>query len=54
MLFKDYALANGLRVTAFWTEGPELVPDYIVKPAISSFGVGIRGPFGPLAPPWAA
>lgn len=51
MLFKDYALANGLRVTACWTEGPELVPDYIVKPAISSFGVGIRGPFGPLAPP---
>lgn len=48
--FKDYALANGLRVTASWTEGPALVPDYIVKPSIGSFGVGIRGPFGPLAP----
>jgi len=50
-LFKDYALANGLRITASWTDGPELVPDYIVKPAVSSFGVGIRGPFGPLAQP---
>jgi hypothetical protein len=49
-LFKDYALANGLRVTASWTEGPALAPDYIIKPAIGSFGVGIRGPFGPLAP----
>lgn len=49
-LFKEYALANGLRVTASWTEGPPLAPDYIVKPAIGSFGVGIRGPFGPLAP----
>ncbi|MGV2895821.1 hypothetical protein ACNPPY_08485 [Achromobacter sp. AGC78] len=49
-LFKDYALANGLRVTASWTSGPPLTPDYIIKPAIGSFGVGIRGPFGPLAP----
>lgn len=49
-LFKDYALANGLRVTASWTSGPPLAPDYIIKPAIGSFGVGIRGPFGPLAP----
>lgn len=49
-LFKEYALANGLRVTASWTEGPPLAPDFIVKPAIGSFGVGIRGPFGPLAP----
>jgi hypothetical protein len=49
-LFKEYALANGLRVTASWTEGPALAPDYIIKPAIGSFGVGIRGPFGPLAP----
>lgn len=49
-LFKEYALANGLRVTASWTEGPPLAPDYIIKPAIGSFGVGIRGPFGPLAP----
>lgn len=49
-LFKDYALANGLRVTASWTEGPPLAADYIIKPAIGSFGVGIRGPFGPLAP----
>lgn len=49
-LFKEYALANGLRVTASWTEGPPLAPDYIIKPVIGSFGVGIRGPFGPLAP----
>jgi hypothetical protein len=48
--FKEYALANGLRVTASWTEGPALAPDYIVKPAIGSFGAGLRGPFGPLAP----
>lgn len=48
--FKDYALANGLRVTASWSDGAELAPDYIVKPAIGSFGAGIRGPFGPLAP----
>lgn len=48
--FKEYALANGLRVTASWTEGPALAPDFIIKPAIGSFGVGIRGPFGPLAP----
>ena len=27
-----------------------MAPDYIVKPAIGSFGAGIRGPFGPLAP----
>lgn len=49
-LFKDYAQANGLRVTASWTEGEPLAPDFIVKPAVGSFGVGIRGPFGPLAP----
>ena len=48
--FKDYAVANGLRVTANWTEGTHLAPDYIVKPAVGSFGIGIRGPFGPLAP----
>ncbi|RBL81460.1 hypothetical protein DDE05_44330 [Streptomyces cavourensis] len=48
--FKDYAVANGLRVTASWSEGPALAPDYIVKPAVGSFGEGIRGPFGPLAP----
>ena len=48
--FKDYAVANGLRVTASWFDGPTLAPDYIVKPAVGSFGEGIRGPFGPLAP----
>lgn len=49
-LFKKYALGNGLRVTASWTEGEPLAPDFIIKPAIGSFGAGIRGPFGPLAP----
>jgi len=49
-LFKEYALNNGLRVTASWSNGEPLSPDFIIKPAIGSFGVGIRGPFGPLAP----
>ena len=43
--FKRYALECGLRVTAGWTEGEALAPDFIVKPAVGSFGQGIRGPF---------
>lgn len=49
-LFKEYALRNGLRVTASWREGPPLAQNYIVKPAIGSFGQGFQGPFGPHNP----
>lgn len=45
-LFKEYSLNRGLRVPASWRDGADLSPDFIVKPAIGSFGKGFKGPFG--------
>lgn len=45
-LFKQYALSAGLRVPATWSEGGPSGVDFIIKPAIGSFGMGIRGPYG--------
>lgn len=48
--FKRAARARGLRVPAGWDAGPALAEHFIVKPAKGSFGLGMRGPFGPLSP----
>ncbi|MEM5421267.1 hypothetical protein [Paraburkholderia ferrariae] len=48
--FKRIASARGLRVPAGWRGGSPLADNYIVKPARGSFGLGMRGPFGPLYP----
>lgn len=45
-LFKQYALNAGLRVPAIWSADEPVGVDFIIKPAVGSFGVGIRGPYG--------
>lgn len=48
--FKRVARSRGLRVPLGWQEGVPLAEHFIVKPARGSFGLGMRGPFGPLSP----